>query len=263
MTRLVKEDITNLKDKLNNYNALLIKLCGHSLGEVAKIASGKSKFAQNPKIAVIPVTSGLGVISGFCQTVADIIGFLGYDADVLTQTDIAGIAYTIKENYDVFFTADDSTFVAVNTGRQIVSDNSEATGRGFATALNLVSGEGKKVLLLGAGPVGVSAARVLSANGAGITLFDIDKSKYAHFLADFPRANVADSLEDALNNHDFVYDATPTGAFIKKEMLKRSTIIVAPGVPRCVDEECNDYLQGRIIHDVLELGVATMLFDVL
>jgi pyrrolysine biosynthesis protein PylD len=264
MTRLVEADIESLAERLAKYDEYLRKVCGRGLAEIARIAARRDD-APARRVAVIPITSGLGVIGGFCETVAAIVEFLGHSAVVTGETDLAGVASAARGGYDVIMAADDDTFIAVNLKKQLVSDNSEATGRAFATALSLAAGglERKNVLLIGAGPVGRAAAEAMLGLGAALTVYDIDPERAAALRRARPSVGVAESLEPALRDHSLILEATPAGAFIREESLRRDAILSAPGVPLCLDFDGAARMRGRLLHDVLELGVAAMLFDVL
>ncbi|MDR3280103.1 MAG: 3-methylornithyl-N6-L-lysine dehydrogenase PylD [Synergistaceae bacterium] len=266
MTRLTESDIAGSADLLEKYDLYLKELCGVGLAGIASAASKKNEIlARAPRVAVIPITSGLGVINGFSETVAGIAGFLGFDARVTGAADIAGVAEAVSGQYDIIMAADDDTFIAVNLKKRLVSDNGEATGRGYATALSLASGglRGKNVLMLGAGPVGRAAAETMLSDGAALTVFDIDRGKAESLRLVHPSVRIADNLADALSAHSLLFDATPVGPFIGKGALRDDAILSAPGVPLCLDAECEAWMRGRLLHDALEIGVATMLFDVL
>jgi pyrrolysine biosynthesis protein PylD len=265
MTRLVETDIAGLTEKLGKYDQYLKEVCGKNLAAIAKSAANKTETSpKTPRVAVVPITSGMGIIKGFPETVAGIANFLGYSARVTNDTDIAGIAEALRDRCDIFMAADDDAFIAANFQKRLVSDNSEATGRGYAAALSLAAGglAGKDVLLLGAGPVGQSAASSMLHDGARLTVYDIDMGKADSLKRSHPVAKIARNLDAALSEHSLIFDATPTGAFIRKESLRQDAILSAPGVPLCLDSECEEWMRGRVLHDSLEIGVATMLFDV-
>jgi pyrrolysine biosynthesis protein PylD len=265
MTRLVEFDITDLTEQLEGYDLYLKEVCGENLAGIARAAAGKETAPPAAqRVAVVPITSGLGIINGFSETVAGIANFLGYSAYVTNETDIAGIGQALGGRCDILMTADDDTFIAANPKKQLVSDNGEATGRGYATALFLAAGglAGKEVLLLGAGPVGRGAAATLLGYGAVLTVYDINAGASEALRRSHRSVRIAGNLDEALSAHSLIFDATPAGNFIRKESLRRDAIISAPGVPLCVDRECEEWMRGRLLHDVLEIGVATMLFSV-
>jgi pyrrolysine biosynthesis protein PylD len=265
MTRLAEVDIADIARKLGRYDVYLKEVCGCGLAEIAKAAAKKTAPLAPARVAVTPITAGLGVINGFSETVAAIVNFVGCPARVTDETDIAGIAEAACGGYDIVMAADDDTFIAVNFKKQLVSDNSEATGRGYATALSLAAGglSSKSVLLLGAGPVGRAAADTMLSDGAELTVYDIDPEKAVALRRTRPSVKIARNLEEALSEHSLLFDATPVGPFIHKGSVRPDAILSAPGVPLCLDQECEEWMSGRLLHDTLELGVATMLFDVI
>lgn len=265
ISRLVEDDVFAMTEKLMGHDRQLCKLCGGGLRDVAQNASGSKASPKGIRVAVIPVTSGLGIINGFCEAVSGIINFLGADSQITYNTDVRGLWEAVDQKYDIAFMADDHTFTAVNFSKKTASDNSEATGRGFAAALDMAAHgiSGKRALVLGAGPVGISAVATLLHRGAAVTVFDIDNSKALQLVERLPTLNVADSLQKALSCADFVLDATPSDGFLSVGMLCGGTIVAAPGVPLGIEKESLGALKESLIHDVLEIGVATMLFDVL
>lgn len=265
MSRLVENDVRDMKEHLADYDLHLREICRAGLGEVAQNAAGTTTTATGVRVAVIPVTAGLGVIGGFCRAVADILEFLGAQAEITGHTDVKGIWEAVTGQYDVAFLADDATFLAVNLKKCVVSDNSEATGRAFAAALDLAASgiSEKDALVLGAGPVGQSAAYVLQRRGGRVSIYDADGEKSRALASDLPGIKVENDLREALRRIPFVVDATPAPAFLTPDLLRDDVIIAAPGVPLGVSTVRPEDLSARLIHDVLDLGVATMLFDVI
>ena len=76
MTRLLPRDIDNISADLAVHNRHLISATGYSLFELGCKCWG-----------VIPVTSGLGIITSFSDTVAGILQCLGFKAQASTATD--------------------------------------------------------------------------------------------------------------------------------------------------------------------------------
>lgn len=272
MTRLCSEDIKDIVNSLTEYDQDLLLKTGKTLKEIASRAAGRtSSFAVGGKFkaAVVPLTCGKGVIEGFSRTVSGIIAFLGGEVILPEGTDAKGLALAVKEGADLVFQADDDHFVAVNFRTGKTSDNSEATGRGFATAFTYLCGglDGKRVLLVGAGQVGRSAALLMAGQGARLMVYDPEPSAGIR-LAEMVRkqtgsqVEVANDLEQALLRHQLLFDASPAAGFIKERHLSPKTLIAAPGFPLGIAPECRGSVEERVIHDPLQLGVATMLFDV-
>ena len=167
--------------------------------------------------------------------------------------------------------SDDHRFVGLNLNNRRVADNSEATGRAFAAALDLmVKGlQGRDVLVLGCGPVGLSAARALLFFGARVTLYDRNASAAEGVKACLSsRAGGGDVVLEkdpakALAMHRLILEATPEAGTIPDGSIFPDTFVAAPGVPLGVSASGREILRGRLVHDKLELGVAAMAVSLL
>jgi pyrrolysine biosynthesis protein PylD len=270
MTLLKEKDICEVARNLRSYNDELIIKTGTDLAGIALHAVGINEsyynsHKSNAQIAVIPVSCGEGVINGFCDMVKDIIKFLGFSSYVTSQKDIAGVEEAYQKKASALFIADDEKFIALNTLSRKVVDNGDATGRGYAAALDLMAGgiRDKEVLIIGAGPVGIGAAAFINMKGAKISVNDIDEKKAMKLKDSMECINIVTDLDKALPDFNFVLDATPAAGIIKEPAINEGTIIAAPGIPLGVESACAASFLYKIVHDVLEIGVATMLFDVL
>lgn len=272
MTRLIQEDVVKIAPALEEYNAELVRMTGCSLREIAAHAVGKGvskDYTQNPKVAVIPMTCGQGIIEGFVESVASIIGYLGFNAVITQSRDAGGVAEAVQNGSGILFMADDDRFVAVNVKTGKVSDNGEATGKGYVSGLMHMCGglEDKKVLVLGAGPVGTSAALALIRFGAKVSIYDIDLLASQRLFGELIKlgytATIETDLESALSGNCILVDACPTGEFILLRHLSEATRIAAPGIPLGVQAAGVAQLSNRLLHDPLQIGVATMMLDVL
>lgn len=258
---------------LESYNDHLVNLTGCTLREIAALASGKGidyLDQQTPLVAVIPMTCGQGIIGGFSESVASIIQYLGVKSFVTENSDAGGVAEGVQRGAEILFMADDDRFVAINIKTGKVSDNGEATGKGYVAGLERMCYglENKKVLLLGAGPVGNSAALALARQGAEVTVFDIDVSASQRLRSALEKLGynleVTTDLEDALAKHQIYFDACPAENVIESRHISMNTMIAAPGIPLGVHGlEAVQQLQDRLIHDPLQIGVATMLGEVM
>ncbi len=66
-------------------------------------------------------------------------------------------------------------------------------------------------------------------------------------------------LEDALSKYTILFDASPAADIIKLEYVTPETLIAAPGMPLGLTKDAYSVVKEHLIHDVLEIGVATML----
>ena len=152
-------------------------------------------------------------------------------------------------------------FVAVNLSSGKIADNAEATAQGYVSALDaMAKGLAQRRILVigGAGRVGWNAALFLRKRGAKVSLFDPDQNRM-ETLAKGHEITIERNIEDALSRYTLLFDASPAVDIIKSKHITSETLIAAPGIPLGLTEEAYSVVKERLIHDVLEIGVATML----
>jgi 3-methylornithyl-N6-L-lysine dehydrogenase len=265
MTRLTSEDIQFMKADLARYDIDLLRKTGLSLRQIACRAAGMEEAEARRSLAaglvgVVPITSGEGIIDGFCEAVADIARHLGTRSFVTGSTDVAGLAEAVRKGADVVFLADDHRFIALNLSSRIVADNAEATARGYVAALDSLAGgvSRRSVLVLGAGEVGRQAIAALLGLGARAAVYDPDPKKI-RALGVESGLTVEKDLEEALQKHGLIVDASPEAGIIKERHIKPDTAIAAPGLPLGLCPGALVSVGDRLIHDPLQIGVAAML----
>lgn len=247
-------------------------MTGCSLREIAAHAVGREvndNRDEQLKVVVIPMTCGQGIIQGFSESVAGIISYLGFNVLIAKNHDAGGVAEAVLSGAEILMMADDNRFVAINIKTGKVSDNGDATGKGYVAALErMCKGiEGKNVLLIGTGPVGKGAAIALSRFGAVVSVYDIDMLSSQRLVGELKEqgftVNIETDFNLALERHDILVDACPAKDIIMLEHISENMLIAAPGIPLGVHASGIEQLSKRMIHDPLQIGVATMIFDVL
>jgi pyrrolysine biosynthesis protein PylD len=270
MTRLTEENITDIGKTLKQYDESLIGKTGRPLKQIAIQAAGLSEkvfenlLASNV-VSVVPITSGQGMIEGFAESVRAILHHTGARTVQPKGEDIAGIAESVEKGATVIFCSDDDRFVAIHLPLLRVVDNTEATARGYVTALELMAGglSGRQVLVIGgAGQLGWKAIHLLETKGAKVAAFDVNQSKLKA-LTQGGKIEVARDLEEALRRHSIFFDASPASNIIRPEHIHPETLIAAPGVPLGLTVGAYALAKDRLIHDPLQIGVATMLAEVM
>ena len=73
MSRLVKDDIKSISGEIEAYDLRFKEQTGYFMDEVARKTVHLSDVPLPYRTAVISVTSGLGVISGFAEAVCAIL----------------------------------------------------------------------------------------------------------------------------------------------------------------------------------------------
>jgi pyrrolysine biosynthesis protein PylD len=269
MTRLRPDDIALIANDLRVYDADLRRRVGTDLRGLACGAAGMdvdefTRLAVATTAAVVPVTAGAGIIPGFSDAVGRILAHVGLAAVVTAQTDVAGLAEAYHRRCELIFLADDHSFVAIHTRRHGVVSNAEATGAGFARGLELMAGgvRGKPVLVVGCGPVGCAAAEKLLGAGARVHVYDAEGAKTRRLAAEMEGRShtvvVEKDFSAALARHTLIIDATPAAGIIDADAVGPATCISAPGVPIGLTPAARAKVSDRILHDFLEIGVATM-----
>jgi pyrrolysine biosynthesis protein PylD len=270
MTRLTTDDITLISDELQAYDDELIGKTGCTLAGIACHAAHITeadilKIAADIRVSIVPITFGQGIIPGFCETVANIVSHIGLRAQVTQQADVAGLAEAFKNKSEILMLADDDRFVAIGIKNGIVVDNAIATAKGFIAGLELMAGglKQKKVLVLGCGQVGRAATQALVQQGSIVSVYDIN-SECSLYLANEikeisnTQINIIEELDQALRDRQFIVDATPAADIIQGSQISEHTYITAPGVPLGLDKEAQAKISDRLLHDPLQIGVATM-----
>jgi pyrrolysine biosynthesis protein PylD len=265
VTRLKKEDIMDIIQKLPAYEAELVRKTGLSLKEIASrsIEDSEEKVRAaigSHTVAVVPITSGQGVIENFVEAVEGILIHIGVNAFKTRDSDIAGLAEGIEKGADIVFLADDNRFIALNFPLRRIIDNVEATAKGYVSALEAMAGDlsQRQVLVIGgAGRVGWNAILSLKKKGAKVAAFDPNQDRMESLVKGH-EITVERNLEEALRRYTVFFDASPSANIIQARHIKPETFIAAPGIPLGLSEEAYCLVKERLIHDVLEIGVATM-----
>lgn len=264
MSRLLESDIDSIERQLQNYDNLFKQQTGQTMVEIAKIAVGLTEYIDNRKAAVIPVSSGLGIITGFSQAVGAILRHCQIDTLVTEKTDVAGLQQAYRAHCEIAFMADDNVCAALGIGSSVSSDNGWATGRGYAAAIieaikhQGVNPRNQRVLIIGAGPVGIAAAQYISEQRAIPVIYDLEMCKAARLAASIETCEYCTSPPQ-LNAFSYIIDASTAGDIIRAEDVTEKTIIAAPGMPCGVTAGARK--KATVIHNPLELGIITMYFD--
>jgi pyrrolysine biosynthesis protein PylD len=269
MTRLQSNDISGIASGLKAYDEGLLAKTGHNLRQIACHAMALEEDVRGAmsrmRVGVVPIRWGQGVIEGFCEATAGILRHLGFDTFVTGQSDISGLAEAYDTKADAVFLSDDNDFVALNAQTRQYVHNGHATGKGFAAGLDLMTGglADQKVLVLGCGAVGRSATLTLLNYGATVSIYDNNSRYSREFISSFSapdsdRITIEPDFHEALAGHSLVVDATNTAEIIHAEDISPQTFIAAPGMPLGLSRDALNKVSDRLLHDPLQIGVATM-----
>lgn len=283
MTRLIESDVRGLTAHLVAVEAALVRLTGCDLVGLGARACGvgesdaRDAFAV-ASVAVVPITSGEGLIPGFAECVAAICAQLGCRARITAASDVAGFAEALTVGDDLVFAADDRKFLAFDFARRTVADDDPCTAWAYVAALDRAAGvagvagttgadslggaavaggvAGKPVLVVGLGPVGTAAAARLVELGADVFVAELDKARRARVAGELRVTPV--SLAEGLERCRLVLDATPSPDLIDTGWVGSDGIVSSPGLPPGVTLAAAAALGDRLVHEPLALGVAAM-----
>jgi len=268
LTRLKTTDVQRIPGTLEKYEEELVKRTGCTLLEIAEDAAQTNAnikaILNQTKAAVVPITSGGGVIEGFSQAVAAILNHVGIRTIKIKGVDIAGIAEAYEQGADLIFVADDRKFVAINTHTTHVVDNATSTAKAYVAALDKMAKglKEKTVLVIGIGYVGSAAISNLILREAKPLAVDIDRLKLRTLSERLGRKVVVFSrLTEAIDHTDLIINAAPARNIIKADMITENTLISAPAIPLGLTRAALRKIGRNLIHDPLQLGVATMALE--
>ncbi len=270
MTRLTGADIAQVTGGLGAYTAELQRKTGLTLLGVACRAVSVPEgaclaLAERTTAAVVPVSWGQGRIAGFAAAVCGVLRSIGLRAFVTASADVRGLAEAVGRKSDLVFLSDDDDFVALNPAAGCAAFNAECTGKGFAAGLDVMAGglAGREALVLGCGPVGRGAALLLAQRGVRVTVFDPAAERCRRLVEEARLQSgteimVAADLRGALREHRHLVDASPAAGIIDDTMITSATCIAAPGLPLGLTPSAARKAAPRLLHDPLQIGVATM-----
>jgi 3-methylornithyl-N6-L-lysine dehydrogenase len=262
MTRLTDDDVRDLSNELDDIDTMLVENTGMSMRQLACEAAGfdPTGYDLSRLTAVsVPITSGLGVISRFSESVSDTAKGLGIRSFVTEGADVTGFAEAVSAGADIVLMADDFQFIAYSTKAAKYSNNSFCTAAGYITALKGAARglKGRQVLVLGAGRVGSEAVRLLIGMDAEVVIADVDVEKAGALASRYKGAVFDPDIDHAISSNSLILNASP--AFIPGHLIKQGSVISTPGIPYLFDEEGRR--KARIIHDPLAIGTSVMIMQ--
>lgn len=275
MTRLITDDIAHVTAALADFERDLTAKTGQTLRGLACNAAGVEESVAIAALSrcrahIVPVSWGAGLIEGFCETIAAILNRIGLTANVTRRPNVSGFLEVFYSHGDLVFISDDDDFAVFNLNQKKCIHNAAATGRGFAAGLDLMAGgiRGCGVLVIGCGPVGAAAAFELMRRGAQVAAYDSDPIRRRALVDDLSAAVTgvvfeARNIEDALGLHDYIIDATPASDIVAAEVVGPRTFVAAPGMPLGLTAAAVEKVGKRLLHDPLQIGVATMAIEAL
>lgn len=264
MTRLEENWITNMTSEMSASEKDLKDKTGLNYRQLAAKAAEMTdaefdERTKELKVAVVTMTSGLGEIGSFAESVQGILGAMKINTFVTAKTDVDGIYEAHERGAHIAFMADDDRFIALNLGKNKVGDNNSGTAKGFVAALEGAMKEplmDKEVLIIGCGIVGKLMIEEVQKKGGIPICWDIDSD----VLATLKKQNLRTiNSIDNINKYRYILDASSQGNWMGIGMLHPDSWYVSPGVPLSLTEGALAAHRDHMVHDLLPIGVASML----
>lgn len=271
MTCLTTSDVIGIPGGWDEYDKLIQRVLGVDLLTLAARAAGRKEeevrsALAGRRLAAVSISSGVGVVGGFAESLASIGRHMGLEAEVMSQPDGDGFREAEKWGAELVISADDYKFLARRTANGLTADNNPATSRVFVTALELMNGgslRDQEVVVLGLGIIGRGAAAYLAERGAYPLLYDPDPKRSAAAGVEISEGELLRNTNDlakALKRTNLIYDATPVLEALPEELWPAEAVVSAPGVPLSWPLEwINADGPRRLWHDPLQSGTAAML----
>lgn len=271
MTCLSTNDVAGIPHMWDEFDRRMALMLNTDLISLAARSAGRSvtlvrDSLAGRKLAVVPVSTGGGVIPGFVESLASIGWRLGMNAAVMNYPDGDGFKQAEDLGADFIISADDNRFVARECLHGRLADNNPATSSIFVSALELLCGgdiADKDVVVLGMGVIGRGAAVRLVELGAYPLVYDPDKRRASAAMSELNDGEMlinSGELQKALKRTNIIFDATPTSEALSVDLWPANPIVSAPGVPLSWPMEwMYPGAKGRLWHDVLQSGTAAML----
>ena len=102
-----------------------------------------------------------------------------------------------------------------------------------------------------------------SNTGDHISAYDIEPLRSQQLASDLGRLlnlkiEIQSELKKALSEHSIIVEATNSADTIPANDLAATTFIAAPGMPLGLNPAARKKVSKRLLHDPLQIGVATM-----
>ena len=271
MTCLTTTDVIGIPGGWAEYDKHIQRILGVDLltlaarAERRQVKEVRSGLAGR-RLAAVSISSGVGVVGGFAESLASIGRHLGLEARVMDRPDGDGFREAEKWGADFVISADDHRFLARETSKGLAADNNPATSRVFVAALELMNGgslRDQEVVVLGLGIIGCGAASHLAELGAYPLMYDPDPKRSAAAgmeISDGELLRNPEELARALARTRLIFDATPVIQALPVDLWPAEALVSAPGVPLSWPLEwLTTAGPRRLWHDPLQSGTAAML----
>ena len=265
MTRLTETDVTTLTRDLEAFEARLREATGLDLRDLAlRTVTDGDRCVQlhGARIAAVPMSTGEGVIPGFCACVVATLLHLGCDAWMTTQPDVRGIQAAV---------AGGATRPLPRRRPPLHRAQPAPRAAASTTTRRPRTATSRRSRRPQAGSTAVTCCCSASARSAGprragwrlaaptSLVVEPDAERIAGGAATSASTFATSrTWPMALRRCDLIFDASPAADIIDAGDLSPETIAAVPGMPSAFTPAAQEALGARHIHEPLAIGVAVM-----
>lgn len=295
MTRLKEDWITSMAEEMAETEGTLKRRTGYTYRQLAARAAEMTDavFCEKTKdirAGVITITTGEGKIGSFAESIAGILRHMSIPTEIMERTDVDGLYEAHEKKLDVVFMADDDRFLGINLKNGKIGENNLGTAKGFVAALEgaieveerkleqvlkeepqmeenasaekCTEAAGKSplykkdILIIGCGIVGRLMAKEVHQRGGNVVCWDMDPLRLEAMTKEgYEVLNAPHQISE----YKYILDASSSGSWIEPGLLHPDSLYVSPGVPLSLTKEAEKEKKDQMVHDLLQIGVASML----
>lgn len=259
MALLTPEDLENLSVQLEENDEIVKRVTGLNIREICEELYGKK--LDSPKIGIIPITAGNGIISNFTSSLLFIVQYFGLEGFITEHPDITGYYEAVSQGADIILMADDHIFVAHNLRNERIVSNHVATGVIYAEiASRFREASSKDILVIGLGKVGYAGACHLVNKGFNVYACDPNREFLNRAVEEL---GIRPYCSDDRKRFSMVFEATPNADTISEGMIEERCLVSTPGIPCGLPPEIGSRYRVDLVMEPLVIGVASMLHSVI
>jgi len=259
MALLTPQDLENLSAKLEESDEIVKRVTGLNIKGICEELYGTK--LGSPKIGIIPITAGEGIISNFTSSLLFIVQYFGLEGFITEHPDITGYYEAVSEGADIILMADDHIFIAHNLRNEKIVSNHVATGVIYADiASRFNEANSKDILVIGLGKVGYAGACHLVNKGFNVYACDPNR-EFLHKAVD--ELGIKPYCSDDRKKFSMVFEATPNADTISEGMIEERCLVSTPGIPCGLPPEVGSRYRVDLVMEPLVIGVASMLYSVI
>ncbi|WP_343044090.1 3-methylornithyl-N6-L-lysine dehydrogenase PylD [Methanolobus zinderi] len=245
MALLTPQDLENLSAQLEENDEIIKRVTGLNIKGICEELYGTK--LDSPKVGIIPITAGEGIISTFTSSLLFIVQYFGLEGFITEHPDITGYYEAVSEGADIILMADDHIFIAHNLRNGKIVSNHVATGVIYADiASRFNETNSKDILVIGLGKVGYAGACHLVNKGFNVYACDPNREFLQKAVDEL---GIKPYCSDDRKKFSMVFEATPNADTISEGMIEERCLVSTPGIPCGLPPEVGSRYRVDLVMD--------------